>query len=78
MYGIQWDELGIPQTTITPGTFTTVSVTSKKAGRISCIALDRLQCRARQRGAHSYCYAVIAGSQLVDDRQQNARRLLAF
>jgi cytochrome c oxidase subunit 2 len=33
VHGLQSDELGIPLTTITPGTFTTVQVTPKKAGK---------------------------------------------
>lgn len=32
VHGIQSDELGIAQTTITPGKFSTVTVTAKKAG----------------------------------------------
>jgi cytochrome c oxidase subunit II len=32
VHGIQSDDLGIPQTTIMPGQFTTVTVTPKKAG----------------------------------------------
>lgn len=32
VHGIQSDELGIPQTTITPGKISTVTVTPKKAG----------------------------------------------
>ncbi|HET9030671.1 MAG TPA: cupredoxin domain-containing protein [Candidatus Aquilonibacter sp.] len=32
VHGIQSDELGIPQTVITPGKFVTVTVTPKKAG----------------------------------------------
>ena len=32
VHGLQSDELGIPQTTIMPGSFTAVQVTPKKAG----------------------------------------------
>lgn len=32
VHGLQSDELGIPQTVITPGKFVTVTVTPKKAG----------------------------------------------
>ena len=33
VHGLKSDDLGIAQTTITPGQFTTVSVTPKKAGK---------------------------------------------
>ncbi len=33
VHGIQSDDLGIPMTTITPGSFATVQVTPKKAGK---------------------------------------------
>ena len=33
VHGLKSDDLGIPQTAITPGQFTTVSVTPKKAGK---------------------------------------------
>ncbi len=32
VHGLQSDDLGIPQTTIMPGSFTTITVTPKKAG----------------------------------------------
>jgi cytochrome c oxidase subunit 2 len=32
VHGVKSDELGIPQTVITPGKFVTVTVTAKKAG----------------------------------------------
>ncbi|MGB8520171.1 MAG: cupredoxin domain-containing protein [Candidatus Tumulicola sp.] len=33
VHGLKSDDLGIPQTAITPGQFTTVTVTPKKAGK---------------------------------------------
>jgi cytochrome c oxidase subunit 2 len=33
VHGLKSDELGIPQTTIAPGSFTSVEVTPKKAGK---------------------------------------------